>query len=60
MCLNFKVILIKIMILFLIWEKRFTSYLNQQLIVSNLQNQSVKEKTTGGQDDYYNPLVHAC
>ncbi len=37
-----------------------SSYLNQQLIVSNLQNQSVTDRQTDRQDDYYNPLAHAC
>ncbi len=40
-----------------------SSYLNQLLIVSNLQNQSVTDrqtdKQTNRQDNYYNPLVHA-
>ncbi len=37
-----------------------SSYLNQQLIVNNLQNQSMTDRQTDKQDDYYNPLMHAC
>ncbi len=36
-----------------------SSYLNQRLIVCNIQNQSVTDTQTNRQDDYYNPLAQA-
>ncbi len=36
-----------------------SSYLNQLLIISNLQNQSVTDRQTDRRNNYYNPPAHA-